>query len=51
MCSKEVNYKKSEVANLLSELSEEMDILFNDKEGGYCIIKQKSNSLLWCKNY
>ena len=44
MCSKEVNYKKSEVVNLLSELSEEMDVLFNNKVGGYSYYKNKSQT-------
>ncbi len=44
MCSKSVNYKKSEVIKLLSELSEEMDVLFNDKVGGYSYFKNKSQT-------
>jgi len=44
MCLKEVNYKKSEVINLLSELSREMDILFNNKKGGYSYFKNKSQT-------
>ena len=41
MYSKAVNYKKGEVVKLLSELSEEMNVLFNNEVGGYSILKTK----------
>ena len=44
MCSKAVNYKKSEVIMLLSELSKEMDVLFNSKSGGYSYFRNKSQT-------
>ena len=44
MCSKVVNHKKSEVVKLLSELSKEMDVLFNEKVGGYSYFKNKSQT-------
>lgn len=44
MCSKAVDYKKNDVVKLLRELSEEMDILFNNKVGGYSYFKNKSQT-------
>ena len=44
MCSKSINYKKDEVIKLLSELSEEMDVLFNNSDGGYSYFKNKSQT-------
>tara|TARA_B100001996_G_scaffold133739_1_gene101784 strand:+ start:8078 stop:9187 length:1110 start_codon:yes stop_codon:yes gene_type:complete len=43
-CSTAINYKRNQVVKLLQELSGEMDILFNEKLGGYSYFKDKSQT-------
>ena len=44
MCSKKSNYKKSEVVNIMSNLSKEMNVLYSNKVGGYSYFQNKSQT-------